>query len=234
MPSVAIVVIGNEILSGKVQERNAQFAIGLLRRVGADLRRVAIVPDEVNLIADEVRACARNFDVVITSGGVGPTHDDVTYEGVSQAFGTALTEDTHVASLLERYFGERLTDDHLRMARFPENTHVHLDPDLPIPIASVENVYVLPGIPALFQIALEHLAKLFRGDPVYLEEVVCNRDEGEIAGFLRRVQDEFPQVAIGSYPGTGDDDRSQVRITIEGREAQRVAAAAQRVRSFVA
>lgn len=234
MPRIAIIVIGNEILSGKVDEQNAKFAVRFLREAGADLERIAVVPDTRAAIADEVARCAAGFDYVLTSGGVGPTHDDITYEGVGAAFGLPLVEDPKVADMLRGYFGDRITDDHLRMARFPRGSEVHMHDGLPLPIVSVRNVFVFPGIPPLFQASLQTFRARFGGRPFVVREVFCRKDEGEIAAALRAVQDGYADLALGSYPFRDDTGVFQVRITIEGRDASRVEAAAARVREIVA
>lgn len=231
MPRLAIIVIGNEILSGKVDEQNARFAIGYLRSIGADLERICMIPDVCSAIAREVRYCAETFDWVITSGGVGPTHDDLTYEGVAEAFGVGLRANDHVAEMLRNYFGGKLTDDHLRMAAFPEGSEVEFFPDLPIPVVRMRNVYVLPGIPQLFRRALECLGSRLAGQPVVVREVYCAQDEGEIASALRAIQQEFADLQLGSYPRFDGDGRVTVRITIEGRDSARVMDAERKVRT---
>jgi molybdenum cofactor synthesis domain-containing protein len=234
MPRIAIVVIGNEILSGKVEDQNAKFAIALFREIGADLERIVVVPDGLTEIAGEVRACSSAYDYVITSGGVGPTHDDITYEGVAGAFGVPLIEEQKVAHILRGYFGAALTDDHLRMARFPQGSEVHMREGLPIPIVSIRNVFVLPGIPYLFRDSLNALRDMFRGRAFYLQDVFCSKDEGEFAAGLRKIQVSFPDVNLGSYPGRDAQGTFQVRITVEGRVAESVERAAAAVRALLA
>lgn len=233
MPRVAVIVIGNEILSGKVEDLNAKFAIRFLRDIGADLERIAMVPDTLDAIAAEVRRCAGAFEYVLTSGGVGPTHDDITYEGVAAAFGLTLDEDPRVARMLGEYFGGGLTDDHLRMARFPIGAEVHMGGGLPLPVVSVRNVFVFPGIPMLFEASLRALGERLRGKPFYLRDVFCRRDEGSIAAALRGVQAAYADLALGSYPFRDDQGVFRVRITIEGRDEARVHEAAHLVRDAV-
>jgi molybdenum cofactor synthesis domain-containing protein len=225
MPRVAIVVIGNEILSGKVEDQNAKFAIRFLREVGADLERIAVVPDVLADIRKEVRACADTFDYVLTSGGVGPTHDDITYEGVAAAFEVPLDEHADVAEMLRTYFKGALTDDHLRMARFPRGSQVHIQDGLPIPIVSMRNVFVFPGIPPLFQTSLQAFREMLAGKPFHGREVYCDKDEGVIADALRKIQDQYADLTLGSYPFRDDTGLFRVRITIEGRDTARVDAA---------
>ena len=118
--SCALVVVGNEILSGKVQDSNAYFAARELRKIGVALARIATIPDELDLIAGEVAYCSRNFDFVITSGGVGPTHDDLTMEGVARAFNRRLVMNPVLEKLIREHFRERSLDAGLRMAQVPD------------------------------------------------------------------------------------------------------------------
>src|SRR5215813_4845417 len=125
MPKTAgIILIGNEILSGKIADANAAYLCRELRALGVDVRRIIVIPDEIPLIAREVAAFSRDFDVVFTSGGVGPTHDDVTIEGVAQAMGVAVVRHPILAGLLLRYYGDRLNEANLRMAEVPEGAEL--------------------------------------------------------------------------------------------------------------
>src|SRR5882757_2477144 len=149
--SCALVVVGNEILSGKVQDSNAYFAARELRKIGVALARIATIPDELDLIAGEVAYCSRNFDFVITSGGVGPTHDDLTMEGVARAFGRRVTRHPELERLLRDFYGARLEERNLRMADVPDGVTLHHGAQSQWPIVAFDNVYILPGIPEIFR-----------------------------------------------------------------------------------
>src|SRR5919201_3110556 len=121
MPKTAgIVLIGNEILSGKIADANAAYLCRELRELGVDVRRISVIPDDVDTIAAEIAAFSREFDVVFTSGGVGPTHDDVTIEGVARAMQVPVVRHPELVALLERYYGDRLTEAHRKMAEVPQ------------------------------------------------------------------------------------------------------------------
>src|SRR6267378_3445919 len=125
MPKTAgIILVGNEILSGKIEDANAVYLCRELRRLGMDVRKIAVIPDDVDVIAAEVAAAHRAWDVVFTSGGVGPTHDDVTIEGVARALGVAVVRHPELLALLERYYRDKLTDAALRMAEIPEGAEL--------------------------------------------------------------------------------------------------------------
>src|SRR5436189_1651822 len=152
MPKTAgIILIGNEILSGKIADVNAAYLCRELRQLGVDVRRISVVPDEVELIAREVVAQSRDFDVVFTSGGVGPTHDDVTIEGVARAMGVPVVRHPRLVATLERYYRDKVTDAALRMAEIPEGAELITGNGLRFPNVAMRNVYVLPGVPEIFR-----------------------------------------------------------------------------------
>jgi molybdenum cofactor synthesis domain-containing protein len=148
--TAAIVVIGNEILTGKSADKNASFLIGEMYSLGVSLRRIVIIPDDTDVIATSVRECAGEFDYVFTSGGVGPTHDDVTIEGVARAFGREVVRHPELEAMLRGYFGDGIDGARLRMADAPAGSELIREGDLRWPVLAVQNVYVLPGVPNYF------------------------------------------------------------------------------------
>ena len=152
MPKTAgIILIGNEILSGKIRDENAAYLCRELRALGVDVRRIAVIPDEVGLIADEVATFTKAFDLVFTSGGVGPTHDDVTIEGVARAMAVPVVRHPELVALLERYYRGKVTEAALRMAEIPEGAELVTGGTLRFPTVLMRNVYVLPGVPEIFR-----------------------------------------------------------------------------------
>src|SRR5207244_833330 len=149
--TAAILVIGNEILSAKVQDENGPFLARELRALGVELRRIETVPDEVPLIVDALRRCLSQAQWVFTSGGVGPTHDDVTIAAVSQAFGRAVVLDERTLQLLRAHFGEPLKPALRRLAEVPEGSRVEFHEGYLFPVISLENVVILPGVPPLLR-----------------------------------------------------------------------------------
>src|SRR5436190_13573168 len=151
MPKTAgIILVGNEILSGKVVDANAAHLCRELRELGVDVRRISVIPDEVDVIAAEVREFSARHDIVFTSGGVGPTHDDVTIEGVARAMGVPVVRHPVLVGLLERYYGGAVTEASLRMAEVPEGAEL-VGQSLRFPTILMGNVYVLPGVPEIFR-----------------------------------------------------------------------------------
>ncbi len=223
MPSVAVVIIGNEILSGKFADENGPFAIHLLRERGVDLGRLVVIPDVVDGIAAEVAACSAAFDHVVTSGGVGPTHDDLTMVGVGAAFGLPVRREPELAARLERRFGAGITPETYRMAEIPHPAELWWDDTFPWPVVVVRNVAILPGVPGLFRRKLEAVVARFGGSPVTSRRLVTESTEPVIAAVLDAAAAAWPEVAIGSYPRFETDPHTVI-ITMEGRNLDAIAA----------
>jgi molybdenum cofactor synthesis domain-containing protein len=217
--SAALVVIGNEILSGKVRDSNAYFTARELRGLGVELKRIAVVPDELAAIADEVAYCAAHFDFVITSGGVGPTHDDITMEGVAIAFKRKLIQHPELARLIQHHMGERANAASLRMAEVPEGAVLNDAGDIRFPTVQVENVYVLPGIPQLFESKLNALKARLRADPYFMRAIFTNSVESSIAEHLNSTLAVYPLLMLGSYPKIGNPEY-RVKLTLESKDPE--------------
>ena len=212
----ALVVVGNEILSGKVQDTNAYFAASELRKAGVALERIAVVPDQLDAIANEVRHCAERFDVVITSGGVGPTHDDVTMEGVARAFGRKLTMDPELTRLIHEHFID-VNAAGLKMAEVPEGSVLNHAGDRWFPTVQFQNVYILPGIPQIFEAKLLALMSRFAADPYYSHAIYVRANEGAIAHHLNSCLSRFPALLLGSYPKLNNPEY-RVKLTLESKD----------------
>jgi len=219
--TAAIVVIGNEILTGKSEDRNASFLITELYALGVALRRIVIIPDEVEVIAAAVHECAEGFDYVFTSGGVGPTHDDVTIEAVARAFGREVVRHPELEAMLRSYFGDGIDAARLRMADTPEGSELIKDEAMRWPVLATRNVYVLPGVPELFRKKFEAIRERFRTEPFHVHTIYTRQDEFDIASGLEVVAAGNPEVEIGSYPTFTREDY-RVKITIESKELDEV------------
>jgi molybdenum cofactor synthesis domain-containing protein len=214
--SCAMVVVGNEILSGKVRDTNAYFAARELRRVGVMLKRIGVVPDESKAIGDEVGQCARTHDFVITSGGVGPTHDDITLEAIAVAFGRKMVVHPELERLIRAHFPEPL-DAAMKMAEVPEGAVLNESGDVHFPSVQLENVYILPGIPQIFERKLTALLTRFAADPYFMRVVYSSAGEGTIAGSLNACLKDYPELMLGSYPRIGDPEY-RVKLTLESKD----------------
>jgi molybdenum cofactor synthesis domain-containing protein len=218
MPKTAgIILIGNEILSGKIQDANAVYLCRELRALGVDVRRISVIPDEVQLIAEEVLVFSREFDVVFTSGGVGPTHDDVTIEGVARAMTVPVVRHPALVELLERYYRGKVTEAALRMAEIPEGAELVGGETVRFPTVMMRNVYVLPGVPEIFRAKFEALRERFRDQPIHLKNVFVSIGEGTLADYLNRLLGDFPLLQLGSYPEFSNPEY-KVKVTLESRD----------------
>ncbi|HPH69400.1 MAG TPA: molybdopterin-binding protein [Kofleriaceae bacterium] len=224
MATAGIVIIGDEILSGKFAEENAAFLIHELRALGVDLRRIDTIPDDLDDIASTVAAASARFDWVFTSGGVGPTHDDVTMAGVARAFGTTVARHPELEAKVRGYYGAALADANLRLADTPVGAVLLYGQDNVWPVVTMRNVHILPGVPALFQRKFVDIRDRFRGQPVTVARLYVDADEGDIAAAMHNVVATFPTVRLGSYPRFSERD-FRVIITFEGPDADTVSAA---------
>lgn len=215
--TAGIVVIGNEILSGKVTDSNSPFMASELRALGVELRRITTIPDELDVIGDTVREFSGAFDVVFTSGGVGPTHDDVTIEGIARGFDRPVVRHPELEAGLRRYLGDRLNAAHLKMAEVPEGAELVPDSNLGFPTVLFGNVYILPGIPEILHKKFEGLRARFRDAPWHLHVIYTSQGESTIAESLNQVVREFPDLMLGSYPKIGDAEYL-VKLTIESKD----------------
>lgn len=222
--TAAALIIGNEILSGKFEEANVHVMAKGFFAMGVELRRVIVCPDEVDVIARDVNELREAHDVVITTGGVGPTHDDVTMEGVAKAFGVGLERNPEYAQILRDYHGDGTTEMHLRMADVPEGSRLVNTPELNWPTVARDNVYVFPGVPEIFKAKFRAMREEFQPEgQFYSRAVYVHSDEAELAPLLDRLNEDHGQVNIGSYVRWGEKTY-RTKLTIDGRDEAAVVA----------
>jgi molybdenum cofactor synthesis domain-containing protein len=225
MRTAAALIIGNELLSGKIADANVVTLARCLRGLGVLLRRVVMVLDDADVIADEVRSLSASHDFVFTSGGVGPTHDDVTVEAVARAFGVGVTVSPEMSRMLSDYYGDRVTEGHLLMARLPEGARLASSAKVPWPTVVMRNVWVLPGVPEIFQMKIPLIAAELGGAAPFVSvAVLTSLDEGQLKPLLDRVVADHAEVDVGSYPRWGDLEL-RTKLTFDGLSAERVHAA---------
>lgn len=202
--TAALVVIGDEILSGRTQDKNVAQLATWLNMHGIRLAEVRIVPDVHERIVETVNALRPAHDYLFTTGGIGPTHDDITVDAIAAAFGVPVVVHPDARTILELYYRGRpggLTDARLRMARVPEVAELLDNPSSGAPGVRMENVYILAGVPHIAGSMLEALTgKLEGGRPVVSVTVGARAPESDVADLLRDTEAEHPGVAIGSYP----------------------------------
>jgi len=215
--TAGIIVIGNEILSGKVTDENSPFLARGLRELGVELRRIATIPDEVDLIAGEIRSFRELYDTVFTSGGVGPTHDDVTIEGIAQGLGRKVIRHPEMEANIRNFIKGEVNEAQLKMAEVPEGAVLIHDAQLGFPTIQVENIYILPGIPEILRKKFDALRERFAAEPYYMKVIYTSSSESTIAESLNQTMSEFPELLLGSYPKIGNPEY-RVKLTIESKD----------------
>ncbi len=232
--TAAALLIGNELLAGKVVDENLPVLARELWQLGITLREVRVLRDEVETIAAALRDLSPRHTYLFTTGGIGPTHDDVTVDAVAFAFGVGLVVDPVLEAILrESHPDGSPSASQLRMARIPEGGELVGGGDGVWPTVRMENIYLFPGIPPYFRDRFASLRTTLRGAPFTYLCLHTTLGEGRIAEGLRRVAEQYPEVEIGSYPAVGRDDY-RVRITFAGRDSEAVVAARDAVREQLA
>lgn len=203
-PTAAMLVIGDEILSGRTRDANMHYLAGELARIGVDLEEVRIVSDKADRIIAALNAMRADYDHVFTSGGIGPTHDDITADAVAQAFGVAIDVREDARAILAAHYqrtGLELNAARLRMARIPDGAALIDNPVSSAPGFRLGNVHVMAGVPAVFQAMVASVLPGLQGGAALFSQTLCiQRGEGEIAGVLADLAIAHPEVSIGSYP----------------------------------
>jgi molybdenum cofactor synthesis domain-containing protein len=202
--TAAIIVIGDEILSGRTQDKNMAWLAGQLNDIGVQLREARVVPDiEAEIIA-AVNALRAKFDYVFTTGGIGPTHDDITADSIAAAFGVGIDYHPEAMALLTRHYetsGIEFNEARKRMARIPDGASLVDNPVSKAPGFRIENVYVMAGVPTIMQAMFEQIAPEIHGGPKVLSRTIgAGLPEGRVAEKLGALQKTYPDVSMGSYP----------------------------------
>ncbi len=200
--NASILIIGNEILSGRTQDTNTSTIATWLNSIGVSVAEVRIIPDIQEIIVNTLNLLRSKHDYVFTTGGIGPTHDDITAESVSKAFGIKYEVHKEAFKILETYYEPgKFNDGRQKMAWMPENANLILNPTSGAPGFNVENVFSLPGVPSILKSMLGGLTnKIVGGEPIKSLTISLRTVESEIASSLTKVQNENMDVEIGSYP----------------------------------
>ncbi len=218
MIRAAALVIGNEILGGKIRDTNTFALAQVLREKGVVLERVVVVPDTLEAIASEITALSASFDHVFTSGGIGPTHDDVTMAAIANAFAVRVTTDPRLEDLLRQHYGEAVTPNHLLLARVPEGSRALTIARSPWPLTVCGNVWILPGVPEIFVMKLDIIREhLVGGLPFVSRAAYTKLDEAALKPILDAIVEEFGVVDVGSYPRF-QDPRYETKVTFDGTD----------------
>ncbi|XP_029437800.1 FAD synthase isoform X3 [Rhinatrema bivittatum] len=227
--TAGILIIGDEILKGHTQDTNSFYMCRKLRSLGVQVERISVIPDDVDVIAAEIASFSLRFTYVLTSGGIGPTHDDVTLEAVARAFGEQLFAHPEMVALVHNFFGTSDEDcPQMKLARIPQSSQLNYGTDkrtgrsFKYPLVSVRNVYIFPGIPTLMEMALEGLEHLFFNERTrfHCREIYVSADELAVTPILSQAHDLFKKhVSIGSYPDWGNN-YYRVQLTLDSDSEQ--------------
>lgn len=225
-PTAAMLVIGDEILSGRTRDANMYHLAGALTEAGIDLREVRVVSDDPVAIVEAVQALSAAYAHVFTSGGIGPTHDDITADCIADAFGLGIDVRDDARALLAAHYeasGTALNDARLRMARIPEGAALIENPVSVAPGFVVENVYVMAGVPSVFKAMVASvLPTLTGGAPLISETLRIDRGEGDIAGPLGALAQQYPSLSMGSYPFQKKSGSYGSNVVIRGTDAEMI------------
>lgn len=235
-PTAAVLLIGNEILSGRTKDANLPAIALALGKRGIPVREARVIPDLPEVIQETLNTLRNNYDFVFTTGGIGPTHDDITAENVAAAFSVPLITHPEAEKLLLEYFKSRDVDPNearMRMARVPEGATLIDNPVSVAPGFRMGNVHVMAGVPKIMQAMLENiLPTLPQAAELISHTVVCNLPEGTLAGPLGKLSEKNPDVDLGSYPGKSGQS-FRVALVARGADASRIEQVASELESMI-
>ena len=221
-PTAAMLVIGDEILSGRTRDANMHYLAGQLTEMGIDLKEVRVVSDDREAISAATKALSTSYDHVFTSGGIGPTHDDITADCIAAAFGAHIDVRDDARALLQAHYdrsGQELNEARLRMARIPDGAVLIDNPVSTAPGFSLQNVHVMAGVPSVFKAMVASvLPTLTGGAPLLSRTLRMMKGEGDLAGPLGAFAEEFPDLSVGSYPFQKDGVYGS-NIVVRGSDA---------------
>lgn len=233
--TAAMIVIGDEVLSGRTQDANTQVLAQMLGEAGVQLHEGRAIRDDRDTIIATVNALRGRYDYVFTSGGIGPTHDDITAEAVAAAFGLGIDIRADARAVLEENYGDDLNEARLRMARIPEGAVLIDNPVSAAPGFRMENVFVMAGVPKVFAAMLDHVRTMISGGAKMLDfSVACPYPEGVLSAPLGALAEAHPAVSIGSYPRLRVEGGWGVTIVARSTDRQALAAAEVAIEAMIA
>jgi molybdenum cofactor synthesis domain-containing protein len=233
--TAGILVIGDEILSGRTKDKNIGFIAEYLTNIGIDLKEVRVVADDEDAIVEGLDALRHRYDYVFTTGGIGPTHDDITVDSVAKAFGVEVMHHPDVVERFKQRFGPDVNEARLRMARFPVGSALVGSATIMAPGFWIGNVITMAGVPAIMQAMMDIVApKLRSGKRMLSESVKANAREGDIGGPLREIALAHPDTVIGSYPFQDEEKKPNTNLVVRSRDPEKLRAAMDAVQAMLA
>lgn len=232
-PTACLLLIGNELLSGRTQDKNLAFLGKRLAAMGIRLAEARVIADDTHIIVHNVNDTRQRFDYVFTTGGIGPTHDDITSAAIARAFNVPLKRHPRAEQVLRDFYADSLNEARLRMADIPAGAELIDNPISGAPGFQIANVYVLAGIPSVMQAMFDALAEGLRhGEPILSRTLTTDRREGELAEGLTDIQSRYPDLSIGSYPFFTSAQKG-VNIVVRGLNAELLNEAVNELRALV-
>jgi molybdenum cofactor synthesis domain-containing protein len=233
--TAALLIIGDEILSGRTKDKNIGYIAEYMTNIGIDLKEVRVVPDEEDDIIAGLNALRARYTYVFTTGGIGPTHDDITADCVAKAFGLPIDVDQRaVDAMLQRFKPEELNEARLRMARMPLGAELVQNSYNKVPGFRIGNVIVMAGVPVIMQAMLDAVAPTLQtGVKLLSESVRANMKEGDLGTPLREVAKAHPATMIGSYPFWGEDGQPDTNLIVRSRDQEALSAAMTAVKAML-
>ena|SRR5690348_12051840 len=234
--TAGLLVIGDEILSGRTKDKNIGFIAEYLTNIGIDLKEVRVVADEEAEIVAALNALRHRYSYVFTTGGIGPTHDDITADSVAKAFGVAIDHHPEVvARFRERWGPADLNEARLRMARIPDGAELIQSATILAPGFKLDNVIVMAGVPSIMQAMMDIVApKLKSGVRMLSDSVRADAREGDVGGPLREIANTHPETIIGSYPFMDEDGKPNTHLVVRSRDPEKLASAMAAVKEMLA
>jgi molybdenum cofactor synthesis domain-containing protein len=232
--TAGILVIGDEILSGRTKDKNIGFIAEYLTNIGIDLKEVRVVSDDEPEIIAALDALRKRYDYVFTTGGIGPTHDDITADAVAKAFGVRIDHHPEVVARFKERFGDDLNEARLRMARIPDGADLIQSATILAPGFKIENVIVMAGVPSIMQAMMDIVSpKLKSGVRMLSDTVRADAREGDIGGPLGLIAKAHPDAIIGSYPFIDDAHKPNVNLVVRSRDQAKLDAAMAAVKEML-
>jgi molybdenum cofactor synthesis domain-containing protein len=232
--TAGILVIGDEILSGRTKDKNIGFIAEYLTNIGIDLKEVRVVSDDEPEIIAALDALRKRYDYVFTTGGIGPTHDDITADAVAKAFGVKIDHHPEVVARFKERFGDDLNEARLRMARIPDGADLIQSATILAPGFKIENVIVMAGVPSIMQAMMDIVSpKLKSGVRMLSDTVRADAREGDIGGPLGAIAKAHPDAIIGSYPFIDDAGKPNVNLVVRSRDQAKLDAAMAAVKEML-
>jgi molybdenum cofactor synthesis domain-containing protein len=233
--TAGILVIGDEILSGRTKDKNIGFIAEYLTNIGIDLKEVRVVSDDEPEIIAALDALRHRYNYVFTTGGIGPTHDDITADAVAKAFGVKIDHHPEVVARFQERFGDDLNEARLRMARIPDGADLIQSATILAPGFKIDNVIVMAGVPSIMQAMMDIVSpKLKAGVRMLSDTIRANAREGDVGGPLREIAKAHPDAIIGSYPFTDDQGKPNTNLVVRSRDQAKLDAAMEAVKAMLA